>query len=519
MFMLRRRLVAAAAAGVLGLTAVGYAIASSAAARSSGHAAAGGTLTIGDIQAVSSWAADDAQWANQSPFYQAVYDTLLQATPSGVLKPGLATSYTWNKSHTELTLQIRKGVKFTDGSALTASVVALNLNDFKKGQSPNANDLSDMRVAKAAGRYEVRVYLAAPDPALPVYLSQNPGLIESAKGLSSPHANTIPVGSGPYIYQPSQSVPGSSWTFTKNPHYWDPSEQHYSKLVIKYYSTNQAMLDAMGGHQIDYANTAFTPSDQGQVKAAGFHMIPYYLDWYGLMLFDRAGKDAPALANVKVRQAINYAIDRKALLTIENQGQGQITDQIFAPSSPAYEPSLNSRYSYDPTKAKQLMREAGYGNGGITLTFPTVAITPEAVYATVEQNLAAIGIKLNLTPASLSTYITAELTPTWPVTFMALQEDPTPFMVDQFEIAPKASWNPYHNSSPVLNRYLHAVQYAKTTAAATAAAKKVNAFIVDNAWFEPWFRPTAFMVANANTVAPPQSDNADSYLYNITPKA
>ena len=520
--MLRRRIATAAAAGVLGLTAGTYAIASSAAARSSGHAAASGTLTIGDIQPVGSWAAADSNWANQSPFYQAVYDGLFHATPSGKIVPWLATSYKFNKQQTVMTLQLRRGVKFTDGTSFNAKVAALNIMDFKHGvggtTSPNADDLSLVKVAKAVGPYTLKIFLAAPDPALPTYLSQNPGLMESAKGLASKNVNTVPDGSGPYIYDAAASVPGSTWVFTKNPHYWAPQSVHYAKLVIKYYQTNQAMLDAMQAHQLNYANTDFDPSDEGEVSSAGFRVVPYYLNWEGLILLDRNGKDARPLANVKVRQAINYAINDKTLLSILNQGKGQFTDQVFAPSSPAYLPSLNGLYGYNPAKARKLMKEAGYAHG-FTISLPTVAITPEAAYAVIQSDLAAIGIKVNLTTASLSTYIADMLKPQWPLVNMELQEDPTPFMVDQFEIAPNASFNPFHTSSPVLNKYLAAVQHAKTPAAARTAAQAVNRYVIENAWFDPWFRPLSIGVADASTNAPAQADNCDSYLYSITPKA
>ena len=515
--MLRRKALAVAATGLSVLVACG----SSAAAttRATAHAASSnGTLTVGDIQPVASWSTADSSWANASPYYQAVYDTLLHATPAGVIEPWLATSYTWNKAHTVMTLKLQKGVKFTDGTKFDAKVAAENLLAFKKGSSPNASDLSFMTAAKATGRYTLKIYLAAPDPALPTYLTQNPGLMESAKGLTSKNANTVPDGSGPYIYQAKSSVPGSTWVFTKNKNYWAPSQQHYAKLVIKYYSTSQSLLDAMQGHQINAANTTLTTSDSGQIRSAGFKIVPYYLNWEGLILFDRSGAITPALGNVKVRQAINYAINKSALLQAAQDGAGQLTTQVFAPSSPAYSKSLDNAYPYNPAKAKALLAQAGYANG-FSFTLPTIPVFPTSAYTLVQQNLAAVGITANLSAASLATYINDELTPQWSAPAMALQEDPTPFMVDQFELAPNAAWNPQHTSSPTLSTYLHEVEYAKTTAAGDKASKQVDAYVVNNAWFDPWYRPEAIMVTDSHTKIVAQADNCDPYLWNITPTA
>ena len=514
--MFRRKTVAVAATGVMLLAAGAYSTAAT--GKTSAHvASSNGTLTFGAFQPVGSWSTSDSSWANASPFYQAVYDTLLHATPAGVVEPWLATSYTWNKPRTVMTLQLEKGVKFTDGTKFDAKVAAENLLAFKTGQSPNASDLALVTAAKPAGAYTLKIHLSAPDPALPLYLTQNPGLIESAKGLTSKNANTVPDGSGPYIYQAKSSVPGSTWVFTKNKHYWAPSQQHYAKLVIKYYSTPQAMLDAMQGHQINVANTPLTNSDAGQIKSAGFRLVPEYGGWEGMLTIDRAGKITPAFGNVMVRQAINYALNRAALNQVAEDGAGQLTTQIFAPSSPAYVKSLDKAYPYNPAKAKALLAQAGYANG-FSFTMPTIPVFPTAAYTLVQQELAAVGITANLAPASLSTYITDELTPQWSAPLMSLQEDPTPFMVAQFQIAPNSAWNPFHSSSPTLNKYLHEVQYAKTTAAGDKAAQAVNEYLVKNAWFDPWFRFEDIFVTDSHTNIAQQSDNTDPYLWNITPK-
>ena len=79
----------------------------------------------------------------------------------------------------------------------------------------------------------------------------------------------------------------------------------------------------------------------------------------------------PALGDVKVRQALNYAFDREGLLTALQFDHGTVTTQVFPATSDAYDPELDSYYDYDPEKAKELLAEAGYPDG-LTISMPAV---------------------------------------------------------------------------------------------------------------------------------------------------
>src|ERR1700712_1495453 len=137
----------------------------SASASDSGDSA-GKTLTLGEISTVSTFAAAQSNWANESPYMQAVYDTILTADTTGAIQPGLATAWKNNADNTVLTLTIRSDVKFTDGTALDASAVAQNLVRFRDGAGPNASYLANMADAVATDPTTVTMTLKAPDPAM-----------------------------------------------------------------------------------------------------------------------------------------------------------------------------------------------------------------------------------------------------------------------------------------------------------------------------------------------------------------
>ena len=224
--MLRWRTAAAAVAitGALALT--------SCAADTGGSADGGGNLTLGAIVAPTTFDPSGSEWGNRAPYYQAVFDTLLLATPEGTIEPWLATEWSYDETNTVLTLTIRDDVTFTDGTKLTADVVKQNLERFKAGTSPDAGYFAGISTIEAPDDTTVVITLSAPDPAMLNYLTRDPGLVGSPKNFDSPDAATNPIGSGPYTLDTDATVTGTSYVYKKNPDYWNPDVQHYDGLTI-----------------------------------------------------------------------------------------------------------------------------------------------------------------------------------------------------------------------------------------------------------------------------------------------
>ncbi len=513
MFNFRKRVTAT----VAGITLAAIALAGCAGGSSSGTAKAGeGTLTIGTIVASSTFAVKDAPWANESPYLQAVYDSLLHLDPDGTVKPWLATEWSYNDSKTVLTMKLRDDVRFTDGTKFDASVAAENLLRFRDGTSPQKAYLATLTDAKAVDPTTLQLTLSAPNPALLSFLAQNPGLQESPKHFGAADEKTDPVGSGPYILDKTATVVGSKYVFTKNKDYWAPEQQHYAKLVMNVYSTPTAVLNAIKGRQINGAPLTDN-SVIDEIKGAGFTVNGQQLNFFGLLLFDREGKMAPALGDVRVRQAINYAFDREAMLKAVGKGYGDVTSSIFSPDSSGYDPAMDSYYTYNPDKAKQLLKEAGYAPGEITLTQPQSAAFSPATYALVKQYLGDVGIKVTYVSVASSGFLADLLAAKYPSTIMQLQAAPTTWQTLALDLLPNAGWNPYHVADPTVAELAKTIQ-SGSDADATAAAKQLNKHIVEQAWFAPWYRPQQTYATDANTTVKTQTGNAYPYLWNFAPK-
>lgn len=480
----------------------------------SGDGGSGGTLTLGAILAPTTLDPAGAEWGNRSPFYQSVFDTLLLATPEGTIEPWLATEWAYNEDNTVLTLTLRDDVTFTDDSKLTGQVVVDNLQRFKDGTSPDAGYLAGIVSLEAPDDTTVVITLGAPDPAFLNYLTRDPGLVASGESLDSPDIATTPVGSGPYALDTAATVTGTSYVYTKNEDYWNPDVQHYDGVVINVLTDPTAALNAIKAGEANGVKLANNDA-LTEVEAAGWTVNANELDFQGLLLLDRAGTMAPELADVKVRQAINYAFDRPALLSALQFDHGTVTTQVFPASSAAYDPELDEYYTYDPEKAKELLAEAGLEDG-FTISMPSVSVLSASTYTLVQQQLADIGITVEYTDVPIGNFIADLLAPKYPASFMALEQNPD-WQLIQFMIAPTAVFNPFKYQDPQVDEYMEQIQFGDE-ATQDEVAGELNKYIVEQAWFAPFYRVQGSVATDANTTVEMLPTNAYPAIYDFQPK-
>lgn len=482
-----------------------------------GSSGAGGTssetLTIAASVDADSFDPAQAHQGHYVQYYQPVYDSLLRRKPDGTIVPMLATEWSYNDDRTELTLQLRKGVKFTDGTPVDAEAVKFNLDRFRNGNGPDASLLSLISAVETKGKYTVVIKLKAPDPGLLNKLAYQCSYIASPKAIKNGNIATDPVGSGPYMFEASASKPGAQYTFVKNPDYWNPSLQKFDKIVIKPLNSASARLNALLSGQVDAAILASKQAERA--KAAGMTAHFYHVNWRGLFLFDRTGEHVPALGNVKVRRAINYAINKKAILTQVRAGLGEVTSQILPPDVPGYVPELDHAYPYNPDKARQLLEQAGYGQG-FNLTIPTVqGFMDPALTAAIGQNLKEVGINVTWRNVAISDYIANLIKGKYPVAFFS-EAQGTMWWSIQVEIAPDATYNPYGTSDPKVQAWISTVQNG-SDAERKKAATELNRYLVEQAWFAPFYRPKVPFFTNETVTVQPQELQVVPSIYNYAP--
>ncbi|MEV4686258.1 ABC transporter substrate-binding protein [Microbacterium sp. LWH3-1.2] len=470
-------------------------------------------LTLTAVTAPTSYdIGQGAEYGNRSPFFQAVFDTVLQKNPAGEIEPWLATEWEYNEGNTVLTLTLRDDVEFTDGTPLDADAVVASFERFRDGTSPQAATFAGKEFA-AVDATTVTITQTAPDPSLIDLLSIAPGLIQAPSTFDDPDSATEPIGSGPYVLDTASTVTGTTYVYTANPDYWNADAVKYDNLTINVIEDPTATLNAMKAGEANGAKIVNNDTIP-EIEATGWTIESNELDFHGLLLFDRNGTMAPELADVRVRQAINMAFDREALLEALQAGYGTVTEQVFPTSSVGYDDALDSTYGYDPEGAKKLLAEAGYPDG-FSIDMISMPIL-QSTFDLVAQQLADIGITVNYTDPGAANFITDMLAPKYPATWMGLEQNPD-WQLINFMIAPEATFNPFHSQDPQVDEYISTIQNG-TQEEAEQATKDLNAWIVENAWFAPFFRVQGTYATDANTNLEFWPTNAYPSIFDFSPK-
>jgi len=475
----------------------------------------GGTLTIAVITDVVSWAAPEARFGQNAQQYQVVYDGLLRVTPDYEIEPWLATDWSYNDDNTVLTLNLRDDVKFSDGTPFNAEAAAQNLIRHRDGAGADAATLTLMTDAVAVDEYTLEIQLSAPNPALLGHLTRTTGLIQSPASFGAADEATNPIGSGPYIMDVANSTVESFYTFDANPDYWNPDVQYWDQIVFRIIGDPTAIVNALKTGEVDAA-ILLNKDSAAEVEAAGLSLVTWPLDWWGYTLVDRDGSMGTPLSDVRVRQAINMALDREAITNAVGLGYAEATNQVFSPTSPGYHPELEDMYPYDVEAAKTLMEEAGYADG-FTLDMPVSSRMSEAIYAITADALGEIGITVNHNEEG-SDFISSLLTPKYAAYFMALEQNPNDYAFIEFLISETAHWNPAHYTDETSADLIEQIQYATDDDTRDALVSDLGEYVLEQAWFAPWFRPLQVYAYDADVVnVEPQVGNAVPFIWNFTP--
>ncbi|MFM5905216.1 MAG: ABC transporter substrate-binding protein [Micrococcales bacterium] len=469
------------------------------------------TLTIGSLIEVKSWEPSQADLGHMAPLYQSVYDNLITRLPNGKYVGNLASKFTWDASHTSLTLKLRKNVVFTDGAKFDAKVAKANLDAFIKGNGPYSNTLAGANVF-VIDPFTIRISLGSANPDLLYYLATTDSYMASPNALGTAGLKTKPVGSGPYIYDAS-SVVGSQLVFTANPKYWDKKKIKFQKIVFKLIPDVTARLNALLSGQIDATlldvKTAKTASDRGM------KLYSNNVDWAGLLMLDRSGKTNKDLADPRVRQAIAYSIDRAALLKSVQQGYGTVTQSPFGKTSGAWDAKLEKSYSVDNAKAKKLLADAGHPDG---LTIDLPSWPDPTLRAVLSDQLSKSGITLNWVSVPVADYRNQLKASKWAMgVFQLGLAAQTPWVTINFLAAPNASWNVFKSTDPIISNALDSINKNQSEKNVTAQAKIINKFLIDQAWFIPFFQLPQLYFTNSHVKTANSVANAIPYIYNFAP--
>lgn len=317
------------------------------------------TYTFADSRIVSSFDPHKATDNYDVRWLAPVYDRLLHAQPEGGIGPGLATD--WNFPD-ELTLELtlREGVTFHDGAVFDAEVVKANLEramSLEAASPVTQTAVAPIESVEVIDATHVAINLVEPAYGLLYDLAIQPGFMINPAAFDNADLEMNPAGSG--MYELEEFRPGDRATYTRYDGYWDPSAAAAQTFVLINMANAETRLNAVISGEVD---TTFLESRQvSTAEGAGLTVdeVPT-LSFFNLYTNTTLG----GLDDVRVRQALAFAIDRQQLTTIV---AGEATVQPFPSSSNVYNPDYPADYyAYDPEKARSLLADAGYPDG-ITL--------------------------------------------------------------------------------------------------------------------------------------------------------
>jgi peptide/nickel transport system substrate-binding protein len=375
----RRLSAAVVALGVALVPTAAFADSSSPAASASSSASKppSTTFTVGFLQDVDSLNPFVGILASSYEVWGVTYDYLIGYSQKDFSPvPQLATSWQESPDHTTWTYKLRSGVKWSDGQPLTAHDAAYTFNRIINGSDEQTNYGSYVtNITKAEATDDTTLVLTVSKPTpimtrlavpiLPEHIWKN-----ITEKQTSTYNNEPIVGSGPFVFD--KHVTGQYISFHANPNYFDHPAK-IKNLVFRIFQNEDTLVQALKKGEVDFADGLDAAPYKSLENVKGVTRVPAEYSGFDELAFNTGaatdqgvpiGDGSPILKDKRVRQAMMYAIDNKALVDKVLGGYGQVGSSVIPDiyADTHYDPGSDTR-KFDPAKANQMLDDAGYTKG------------------------------------------------------------------------------------------------------------------------------------------------------------
>ena len=343
----------------------------------------------------------------------AFYDGLTQFTPTGELLPALAASWQ-NETPTTWVFKLKEGVVFSNGEPFNADIVVATLAELYNPDvlHPKKSDMGPISEYRARDPYTVEITTSEPDPLIPKRMAQLPMIEPKAwAALGKDGYARTPVGTGPYTIEswganntkPVLVVAETSWRKVK----------HIKRVEMTIIPDPGTRVGGLLSEELDMAISI--ASDDIAMLEANDVTIRMTTNPSILSIALRTVRpDDSPIKDARVRQALNYAVDKQSIADFILGGTVRVAHQPSAPELIGYNPDAEP-FDYNPEKAKQLLAEAGYPDG-FSLKFAVYGgVLPgdTLIFQKIAQDLAAIGIQVELRQISFPDYVRRLFNAAW----------------------------------------------------------------------------------------------------------
>jgi glutathione transport system substrate-binding protein len=373
---------------------------------------------------------------------RSIYEGLVGFNKEGKLVPELATSWTSNPQATVFTFDLRKGVTFQDGTPFNAQAVKTYFdwvidpaNHFKRESLYNV-----IKNVDVLSEYKVQFTLSKPFGAMLYTFAHPAGRIVSPAAIKKYGKDVAkhPVGTGPFEFV--SWTPGQKIVLKAYANYWGgaPKVENLDFLFVPNAATRVAMLQSGEAQFIE----DLPPQLVDPIKANSKLEVSATPSIY--VRFMAMNTQVKPFNDYRVREAMNYAVDKKTIVSVIAKGFGTELTAPIAKQVTGY--SAQTPYAYDPEKAKQLLAEAGYPNG-FTFTIDSLnSTTYQQLDQVLQQMFAKVGVTAKINPMESGTFQNTVFAPLDKTTLQAVVIGWSPSTGDaDWGLRPlfaKASWPP-----------------------------------------------------------------------------
>ena len=360
----------------------------------------GGTLKIiSSVSALNIGAPTETSMPRDQVYAGPSVESLLRMDETGLLVPWLATGWQVGPDLKSIILPLRKGVKFHDGTDFNAAVVKYCLDAQRASAKPELKQVSSIDVVDD---YTVRLNLSRFEGQQLISLAFRLGQMISptaAKANSKEWLMTNPVGTGPFklaSYKKDVSI-----KYGKFDGYWQKGKPYLDGIEINFVADPVTALISFKAGEAQ-AFLGIGPKDASDLQTTGKYSITKTPSNVLGIAGDSANPKS-MFADIKVRRAVEYAIDKGTIAKGLGYGFYQAANQPGVPGTWAYNPAV-AGYPYEPKKAKELLTQAGYPNGFTTsIIFADVSL--KDMFTVVQSHLSQVGIDAKLEIVTNPAYV------------------------------------------------------------------------------------------------------------------
>lgn len=292
--------------------------------------------------------------------FSTMYEGLFEFNQDMELEPVLATDYEESDDGTLYTFDLREDVEFHDGSDFDAEAAKANIDRLadSDNQLTKHSLVSMVKNTEATDTYELEIELEKPYSSFINNLA-HPSLKMISPDALDEYGNDIskhPIGTGPFKFDEWEE--GEHLKIDKFDDYWEEDLPKVDNITFKSVPEDQSRVNMLKTGEVDFifpipSNLAEDTDGEDGIDVESDTSV---ITWYLSMNMNKEPFDNP-----KVREAINYAIDKDAFLEVSQEGFGEVATSPIAPDVEYYEEQ--DIYNHDPEKAKELLAEAGYEEG------------------------------------------------------------------------------------------------------------------------------------------------------------